>query len=168
MTKKRENIFDLSKIIGKSNDVEVKSVTQDHQTALVGYELVEEDSWDKILSNSHIRYLRTDGKFVNGGFVKSVCRTLDTNGKDTFKIDLVSNFTPKAIKWSIYKGNIDKLWKKIEVVSVVATHNADMTNMKEDMEFLKKSMDSLKIDLQNTKNELMRTVTLIKKLHKIG
>jgi hypothetical protein len=161
----KKDKFDLTKLVNKSNDIEVISQPiQDYQSYLIGYEQVDPVNWDKLLTRSHIRYLRTDGKFVRGGYVKAISRVLDSENKPTFKIEITSDFTPKAIFWSIYKGNIATLWKKIEMTPMVDT-NA-ITEVKEDIDFLKKKVEMLEIDFQNTKNELLRAVALIKKLYK--
>lgn len=170
MSKKKENIFDLTQLINKSNDVEVKNIntTSDNSQLLQGYEIVPQAQWDKIPYRTHIRYLRTDGQMRKGGYINAVTHTIDKDGKDTIKFDMVSNFTPTAIKWPLYEGSVDKIWKRVDApVAQQSTSAADLGEIKEDIVYCKKSIDLIKQEVQKISNELVRTINLIKKLHNI-
>ena len=140
----------------------------DMDKLLIGYEILSPEFWDKIQYGTHIRYLRTDGTMRNGGFVKSTVHTLDLDGKDTIKIELASNLS-NGKTWSIYKGNTEKIWKKIEnnVQMPAQINSAEMNEMKEDIERLKKYIQTMQAEMQQTKNENMRILKLIKSLHKL-
>ena len=74
--KKPENIFDLTAIVGIQKEEEIKKksalITDDEQKALIrDYIEVNKDEWSIIPSNTHIRYLRKDGAFRRGGFIKN-------------------------------------------------------------------------------------------------
>lgn len=168
-----ENIYDLSKIGGQIDDIKVDANTSkyDQDALLVGYTLVPPDKWSNVSSGSHIRYLRKDGEFRKGGIVTAVYATKDTEGNDTIKFDLISNYGPTAVKWSIYKGSIEKIWAKEEnrSVSPVASPrvNTDVSDMKKDMVFCRNAIEDLRKEIQKITNEQMRTIVLIKKLHNI-
>lgn len=170
----KQNIFNLSKMMPKSVDVEVtnssSATSEIEQDALLhNYELIDPANWHKLPFRAHIRYLRKDGAFRKGGFVKAVTQTQDLEGKETIKIDLVANFTPNAVSWSIFKGSIDKLWKKIDMTGdtpLVSNVNIEQINeIKEDITFCKNSIEQIKKELQKMSNEQIRTIMLIKKMH---
>lgn len=156
----------LEKLIGKSNDVEVGDNTLNSEKLLEGYEQVNPELWDKLMLNTHVRYLRTDGNMRAGGFVKSIVHTLDLDGKDTIKIELSASLAPNAKSWSIFRNNIDKLWKKTsQIAPTVVDYSSDINNNKKNIEYLRKDLEGTKRDLQQVKNDLQRTINLIKKLH---
>ncbi len=168
----KENIFDLSKILASTNnDIEVTNDSNKKTNdLLVGYKLLDPSEWDKIPYKSHIRYMRTDGELKKGGYVMATVHTTDLEGKPTIKIDLVSGFLPKAIKWSIYKGNINKIWVKIESAEQTSqtTPQIDLTPIKADIVFCKQSIEQINKKLQQMENENKRILMLIKKLHNIN
>lgn len=173
----KENIFDLSKLIAsKSNDLEVTTPISDfNDKMLSGYTLVEPDEWEKLPYACHIRYLRTDGVFRKGGYVKSVTHTKDLNEVDTIRIDLVANFTPNAIAWSLYKGSVDKIWKRIEPNTMLSTttnintntNKDDVITLKKEIEFMKKEIEFIKKELQKMNNDSISVLQLVKSLHDI-
>ncbi len=162
-----DNIFDLSKLVPQSSDIEVKH----EQVELTdNYELVEKENWDKIPYKTYIRYLRKDGSLRKGGFVKAIWKTKDNSGHDTLKIDLVSGFGFNGTEWSIYSTSVEKIWKRKENMTEIEQpiiRNTEIEDMKEEIQYVKKSIDNIKKELQNIKNEQMRIVQLIKKLHNI-
>ena len=156
----------LEKLVGKSNDVEVGDNKLDTEKLLVGYELVNPELWDKLHLNIHIRYLRTDGNMRAGGYVKSVVHPEDLEGKDTIKIELSSSLAPNSKTWSIYKNNIDKLWKRTNMAApTIVDYSGEIANNKKNNEYLRKDLENTKRELQQVKNDLQRTINLIKKLH---
>jgi len=166
MPPKDSKKYTLEKLIGKSNDVEVGDNSLNMEKLLVGYELVNPELWDKLLLDTHIRYLRTDGNMRAGGYVKSVVHTLDLEGNDTIKIELSPSLAPTAKSWSIYKNNIDKLWKKSNsAITPQVDYSGEIANNKKTIDYLKKDLESTKRELQQVKNDLQRTINLIKKLH---
>ena len=166
MPPKENKKYTLEKLIGKSNDVEVGDNNLNIEKLLVGYELVNSELWDKLLLDTHIRYLRTDGNMRAGGYVKSVVHTLDLEGNDTIKIELSPSLSTAAKSWSIYKNNIDKLWKKSNsAIPTQVDYSGEIANTKKTIDYLKKDLESTKRELQQVKNDLQRTINLIKKLH---
>lgn len=156
----------LEKLIGKSNDVEVGDSKLDTEKLLVGYEIVNPESWDKLLLNTHVRYLRTDGNMRAGGYVKSVVHTVDLEGKDTIKIELSASLAPNSKSWGIYAGSIRKLWKKTNMAApTTVDYSGEIANNKKTIEYLRNDLESTKRELQQVKNDLQRTINLIKKLH---
>jgi hypothetical protein len=167
-----ENIFDLSKIGGIANDIQVEpvsSISYDQNALLQGYNMVSIEKWANITSGSHIRYLRKDGEFRKGGYITSIINTQDNEGINTIKFDLVSNYSPTAIKWSLYRGSIDKIWVKesAPVLPPQPRDNTELLELKMDIKLCKDAIESIKKELQKINNEQMHTVSIIRKLHNI-
>lgn len=164
---------DLTKFIPKSNDIELSNKmenTIDTEALLIGYTEVPREQWVSIPYKSHIRYLRNDGKMVKGGYVVSLINIIDKNGKNTIKIDIVSNMNqPNALNWSIYGTSIDKIWKQN------TTGNKDNIELQNLQTKLTKAMDiiselkeknSLIIEeIQRIKNENNRIIQMVIKLN---
>jgi hypothetical protein len=178
-----ENIYDLSKLnIAYSQNTNGGEVANSYSTLLKGYELVDRAVWDKIPRRSHIRYLRTDGKFVKGGFVTSISHTTGIDGKHTFMINLASNLSFNNAKpWSIYQNNIEKIWKKIDtgIPDIQSQQQPQQQSQPyaqsvslEEFNELKEKVDKyeeyfrhIKIDMQRIKDEASSIVKVIKTFH---
>ncbi len=169
MAKKKSNIYDLSKLVNPSQDVEVKTTgpTDNWDSSLHGYELVLENEWEHIPYGTHIRYLRKDGAFRKGGYIKAIWRQKDSKGIDTIKMDLVNGFGTNNTSWSIYLNNIDKIWKKIDQSMEVSHNDSKLFEIKEEVEFLRAENQYIKKELQNLGNEQRKILMLIKKLHNL-
>ena len=151
-------------------------VIAEESPLLEGYDLMPKENWSGIQLQSHIRYKRLDtGELRKGGYLVNISNTQDQDNNNTIKFDLVSNFRPDAVKWSIYATSIEKIWVRQEMpselsIDLTATQN-EIKNIKEQIEMLKKVIQKINTDLQNRfqkiEDEQMRTVMLIKKLHKI-
>lgn len=175
---KKENIYDLSKLVIMENEEELKKESTeitsiDQDKLLENYVEVASDGWEKIPKNTHIRYLRKDGNFRRGGFVKA--SWVSSYGKDKGKksLQLSSNMSYKSTKWTIVIDDIDKIWKKnisIDGSGVPDDYN-DMKNMIKAnavaMEHLSKVVEQVKIDNTRLANDQTRTLNLIKRLHNI-
>jgi hypothetical protein len=137
---------------------------------LEGYQIINPIYWDKIPYQSHIRYLRTDGKFIKGGFIIAVVNDFDQNNAPTLRFDLISNLNSKPVKWSVYKGNIAKIWIKSDeaVAPQMSLPPTPIDKTKEELDYLKQSVDQMRQKMQQMENELIRTLRLIKKLHNIN
>lgn len=170
------NIFDLTQLGSTSitddanNEVKVADggavKLVDKESLLSDFKLVDPAEWDKLQYRQMIRYEKTNGEFKKGGFVTGTVQTLDLAGNPTLKIDLISSFKPNAIKWSIYKNNVAKIWAKVNE-NAPAMPSIDITALQEDISFLKKIVEQLQVKQQNLENENTRLVKLVKKLHNI-
>ena len=178
---KKENIFDLTKLVSMENEEELKKTSTeissgDQDKLLENYVEVPQEDWDKIPKKTHIRYLRKDGNFRRGGFVRAnyVSSYGDNKGKKS--IQLASNMSyTKAAKWTISLDEIDKIWKKnISDISgssgnITDTQINDMNNTiknnTELIEHLTKVVEQLKIDNARISNDQTRLLNLIRKLH---
>jgi hypothetical protein len=167
----KENIFDLSKIVPKSNEVEVKEneIKSGSELNDMEYDLVDKSDWDKIPHKSYIRYEKADGTITKGGYVKSIYKKKDD--PSYIKIDMVTNFSQNNLEWTIYAKNLNKIWKKknyeIDVTKNNSSENVNYLEMAEEIDICKQSIDHLKKEMQKMTNEQIRTLNLIKKLHKI-
>jgi hypothetical protein len=181
MSKKgeKESIFNLSTIGAHQNDTQVKEIPAEDNPLLKNYKLVPKDEWANIQPRSHIRYKRLDtGELRRGGYLVKVTPDQDQELHDTLKFDLVSNFKPDAVKWSVYAGSIEKIWVKPDigfppVIMDLTEIKNDIKYCKEQIELLRSSMQKMNMEqiesrFQKIADEQMRTVILIKKLHKIN
>ena len=176
------NMFDLASIIGIQNEQEIKQasaiVSADEQKQLLqNYEEIDVNKWSDIQPPVHIRYLRKDGAFRRGGFVKNVWVGINGNTKGKKCIQLSSSmyYTYKTTKWTVCFDDIDKIWRKKEVFSVGTNekniispevHNT-IQSSKESIEYLTRTVDQLKIEIAKINNEQTRMVNLIKKIYNI-
>ena len=170
-----ENIFDLSKIVSSTNDIEISN-NNSPENLLDGYELVPHSDWVNLKYNTHIRYLNKDGAMRRGGFVKKIWSKTDKMGAIYLVIDLVANFAKNGSSWSISSNKVEKIWKKIgsgsNEINIVSSKydnisNSELETIKEDIEYCKGSIQHMIAEIQNLKNEQLRIVELIRKLHNI-
>jgi hypothetical protein len=163
----KENIFDLSKLVSTTNDVEISHTEGIRENALKNYEPVPQEEWVNIPYNSHIRYLNKDGSFRMGGFVQRISKSIDKKNDEVVKIELTSSYGGKTTQWAIVSTKVAKIWKKISFDVEVERPKADLEMLKEDIAFCKESIRHISTELQKMKNEQIRIVELIKKLHKL-
>jgi hypothetical protein len=158
-----ENIFDLSALVSIEKDIEVKKYSTSEATQsnlLKQYNEVPQAEWRDITPGTHVRYLRKDGQFRKGGYVKNLWSAASGARKGEMLIQLGNNQSFRAKKWQVFLDDIDKIWaKKYEREGVVADT--------ETMDHLKKTVNQLKVDVAKLTNEQQRVVNLIKKLHGI-
>ncbi len=175
----KENIFDLSKLVSDTNDVEIKEDSPEASALLSGYVLLSESEWENIVPRTHIRYLNKDGTMRKGGFVSKIWRKKDAKGKSYILIDLVGNYGKNSTKWTISSSKVEKIWKKegseyedITVkespsIAANATSSKELKDMKEELDYCKESIRFLTSEIQKIKNEQARTLEImIKKLSK--
>lgn len=172
-----ENIFDLTKLVAIQNEEQIKketpAISSDKQAQLlIDYEELPKTEWESIPKTIHIRYLRKDGKFRSGGYVRNIW--IDAYGKHKGRkcIQLASAIAYKAPKWSICIDDIDKIWKKSGFDNIAQpSPSVDISGIKtntESITYLTNSLEQLKINMTRLQNEQRRTLDLIKKIHKIG
>ncbi len=177
-----ENIFDLTKLVEIQHEEQVKKDAllvspEDQARMLTGYDEVPRSEWDTIPKDFHVRYLRKDGNFRRGGYVRNTWISASGKRKGSTCIQLAGSSNFKATSWVVCFDDIDKLWKKNanaqpqQVANAVpAQAMADVSGIKtntESIEYLTKSIDQIKINMTRLQNEQTRIVNLIKKLHHI-
>jgi hypothetical protein len=186
----KQNIFDLSKLVPKSNDIEIENTYSGNANngntdeLLVGYTEVPKDKWINIPYKSHIRYLRTDGKFVKGGFILSLVNMSDKAGIPTIKINITSTLNKQnSSNWSVYATSIDKIWKQNydetnpnnltnpNNVGLEGSSN-EVANLKtklnqaiEEINQLNKKNNAIIAELQRLKNDQTRMIQMISKIN---
>ena len=76
-----------------------------NQDELQGYEEVPAGEWMNIEPRSYIRYEKSNGQLVRGGFVisKSIEKKV---------IYLQGDLSPTSLKWTVTTDSITRLWKK--------------------------------------------------------
>lgn len=152
----KRKVYDLSKLAPKSKDIEVKKDNENQEQLLVDYEDVSPEKWSKLAYGTHIRYLRKDGTFRRGGFIKAIWVS-----DGIIKIDLASSMIPTANNWRIVSNTIDKIWMKKTERGLEQNY----TEIKDDVEYCKKSIEFLKREIQKINNEMLRVVAFLKKRH---
>jgi hypothetical protein len=173
------NIFDLTALVGVQNEQELKktvnTVTIDEQEKMLqDYEEIPSTDWSTITPSTHVRYLRKDGAFRRGGFVKNSWIGLYGTSKGKKCLQLSSTQSYKSAKWTICFDDIDKIWqKKIELTrfneknTISPEMCTTIQSNKESVEYLVRTVEQIKIDVSKINNEQTRIINLIKKLHNI-
>lgn len=173
------NIFDLTALVGVQNEQELKKTVNtvtinEQEKMLQNYEEVDSTEWAAIVPSTHVRYLRKDGAFRRGGFVKNSWVGLYGASKGKKCLQLSSAQSYKSTKWTICLDDIDKIWqKKLNIVdegeknTISPVLHTTINANKESVEYLIRMVDQLKIDISKINNEQTRIVNLIKKLHHI-
>jgi hypothetical protein len=172
---KNNNIFDLTKLIPIEKEEEIKKnyavITEaDREKLLTGYIEVEESDWGSIAMNSHVRYLRKDGAFRRGGYVKG--HWIGTYGPKQGKncIQMINNLSGyKPTTWNICIADIASIWIREDAPKNLYNIDSSTTTneQSESVEFLTNQVGQLKIDMTRMNNEQKRIINLIKKLHGI-
>lgn len=163
----------------EKNNTQINEISAEDSPLLKGYELVKKNNWANIQIRSHIRYKRIDtGELRRGGYLIQVIPDIDQEGDQTLKFDLISNFRPDGVKWSVYAKSIEKIWVKPNINPLQVT--MDLTELKNDIKYCKEQIELIRLSIQKINidkienrfqkidDEQMRTVILIKKLHKIN
>lgn len=127
------------------NDDDIKQL-------LIGYDLIPESEWTKIKSKSHIRYIKSDGSFARGGFVKNHFIRDNING-----IYLENSLGANNVGWAITLNNISKIWKKrtaddikfINLEEKIMHTSADTLSIESRLDILEIENKQLKNDIQN-------------------
>jgi hypothetical protein len=170
-TVNKTNVYDLSTLVDVENDIEIKKKENtkiDRDKLLKGYEEVPRTKWDSMTHGDHIRYLRKDGLFRKGGFIKNTWVGLSGINKGKNVIQLCNNMSYNAIKWTIQFDNLDKIWKKKNNIYSMPADNKDVIDSnKESIEYMKTKLEQFSVDIAKINNEQQRIVNLIKKLHNI-
>jgi hypothetical protein len=163
------NIFDLSRIAGPSNDTETSVERVDEEKLLLGYQLLTSNEWKTISIGSSIRYLRKDGSFRKGGIVQGVWVSPDKSGKSIVKIDLSAGYNKYQNNWSITSDKIEKIWiKKLANTATSFAANEEINDLKEKIKLMEDIIAQLTKEMQRMHNEHTKMIQLIKKLHNIN
>lgn len=91
-----KNIFDITKG-GSKKKVSNKYSKDEVKDLLVGYTSVQPNNWGDLEKGTHIRYIRTNGKFVRGGFVVGY-----TNVGDDKAINLENGFNTASAGYTFW------------------------------------------------------------------
>lgn len=179
-----DNIFDLTKLVSMENEeqihIEKNIINETDQTKLLkDYIEVDKNDWDKMPKNTHIRYLRNDGLFRKGGFVKNMWINSQGVNQGTKYIQLSSNITYKSQKWTVAINDINKIWKKNKSELLISNNNENLDEINkkinniqnnieknnENIDYLLKMLDQLKLSVKNTQNDQHRVMNLVKQMH---
>jgi hypothetical protein len=175
---KNENPYDLTRLVPIEKEEEIKKsysiITEsDRDKLLAGYSEVDEIDWGNIDMNAHIRYLRKDGAFRRGGYVKGhwIGTYGPKKGRNCIQmINNLSGYNPKT--WNVCVDDITTIWIREDsqknIGNIGNTSSSSKANdQSESIEFLTNQMEQLKIDMTRINNEQKRIINLIKKLHGI-
>ena len=156
----KDNIFDLTKQTPKTKFVKRKpEISKEEQEKLLqGYIQIPEEQWGNVKKYWHIRYERNGGQFRRGGFVNTVWRSTNKDGKEKLFIKLVTKPYEAPNKdtnpyWVLQLAEVSKIWRRI-------TNSEKNTNSSSNME-------ALKLEIQELRDKQNRILALIKKLHGI-
>jgi hypothetical protein len=135
------------------------------------FEFVESVEWTFLTQGTRICYLRTDGKFVKGGYIQSISYTNDTDGNQTFYFTLNPIIHSNTARpWNIYQNNIAKLWKKRQNIDQIVESTPQQQYVTiEEYNDLKTRYDEyfrhVKADYQKLNNDMIEIVKVIKYFH---
>ena len=104
-----KNIFDLTKG-GSKKKTSNKYKKDEVKDLLVGYINIQPNQWGDLDKGTHIRYIRTNGKFVRGGFVVGY-----TNIGEDRALNIENGFnaaSPGYAFWTIRLNLIKALFAK--------------------------------------------------------
>ena len=177
-----DNIFDLTKLVSLENEEQVeieKNIIneEEREKLLKNYTEVERGNWEQIQKNTHIRYLRNDGLFRRGGFIKNIWINSYGANQGNKCIQLASTMTYKAQKWTVSINDINKIWKKNDNELLQTTDNTNLLTKKinllsenveknkDNVDYLLKVTEQLKVSLKQTQNDQQRIMNLVKQIH---
>lgn len=117
-----KNPFDLDKGRKAGPELELKGkiyTSEEQRELLDGYVEIPREFWGLISFGAHVRYVRKDGRFLPGGFVKKnphifVPQSSTTGEAQTF-IQLQNSFFPKSkgyVDWNLNYDDIGHLYEK--------------------------------------------------------
>jgi hypothetical protein len=126
---------------GKPPAVTGKKYTKsDISDLLVGYVSIAEKKWEALDHGSHIRYIRTDGRFVRGGFITGYSKQ---NGRQMLTLANGFNATAKGYTmWTIGLNSIKQLYvkksavpsnKRVDATPHIVTENAALRKIITDL-----------------------------------
>lgn len=82
-----------------------KTYTQSEKKSLLdNYSVLPKSKWSTMVFGQHLRYLRTDGRFVRGGFL---IEYFERDGKKTIR--LANGFTPHQKGYATWAIALDQL-----------------------------------------------------------
>lgn len=139
--------------------------------------LIPSDKWESIPINSNICYIKKDGKFVKGGYVKLIY----TKNEKLFlvysnKLDKYNN--DKYYKeFTINLASIDKIYKKIDQSAImeyeIIKNNinkviTEFSTKLEKLDNIFNKIDDIEKKIVKLETNHYKIVKLIKKLHNIN
>lgn len=133
------------------------------RTFLTGYIEVPRIKWADIPVSSHIRYLKSDGSFVRGGFVCN--HWLNKDGKQF--IHVANNFkknAPGYKTWPVAHENVAKMYKKPDAKSgiemdVVRSKTAEIIGQ---INKIVDAVKSIKRDVARNENDIKKIMMRLK------
>jgi hypothetical protein len=134
---------------------------------LENYEEVSEGGWNQINSGTHVRYQKTGGAFMRGGFVGStyISNKEKTRGNKMMKLTTA----PGGGKdWTINLSGNEKMWKNVKFQSKETPAVVIDGGIKQTTDNLQNKLEQIEIELTRISNEQKRIIALIKKLHNIN
>jgi hypothetical protein len=118
-----------------------KYSTTDINKLLKGYKSIPTALWDGLGYGTHVRYIRTDGRFVRGGFVSGY---IESNGRKLINIANGFNASVKGYSaWTISLNSIKTLYIK-ENVNVTRSTNTDLKDIISNLQKRLKTLESKK------------------------
>lgn len=146
---------------------------------LKNFILIPKDQWKTIPVNSYISYIKEDGKFVKGGFVKLIFNKNNTNSENESeyliygtKIDKYNN--DKYYKeFTINLSNIKDIYKRIEQSAIIEYQiiknniNKVIAEVNNKIEEVVNKLSTIDKKINKLEDNHYKTLKLIKNLHNI-
>jgi hypothetical protein len=158
-------------IIKKNNKNELTE--EEKKEYLKNSILIPKEQWLTLPVNSFISYIKNDGKFIKGGFIKLIFKKKE---KDyliySSKLDKYNN--DKYYKeFTINLENIKEIYKKIDSSAIIEYQiiktniNNFLDKFKTDIHNIYNKIEDLNIKINKIEDNNKKTIKLIKNLHGI-
>ena len=128
ITKKEDGEI-IVRVKKESDSKHVKYSDDDIAKLLKDYKSIPSTAWGSLSYGTHIRYVRTDGRFVRGGFVSGYIKS---NDKTLINISNGFNASIKGYSaWSIALDSIKYIYVKssVNVTLTKPEENGDLKNI---------------------------------------
>ena len=115
--KNKVNQTQSTQLSNKSKFKATSFDSEDVNKMTQGYKIVQENQWQTLPKNTHVRYLLKSGKFRRGGFIQN---TYLQHGKVFFMLQTnpVGDSGQKNIKWPVAFEDLQTLYQRDSVVSI--------------------------------------------------
>lgn len=152
-----------------------KEITEDEiKEFLKNSILIPKDQWNSLPVNSFISYVKNDGKFIKGGYIKLIFQKKDNDYMIySTKLDKYNNDRYYK-EFTINLNNIKEIYKKIESSAIIeykiikTNINNILDQFKLQINEISNKVDELDKKIIKLEDNNKKTIKLIKNLHNIS
>lgn len=152
-----------------------KEITEDEKKEFLKNSiLIPSDQWNSLPVNSFISYVKNDGKFIKGGYIKLIFQKKD-NDYIIYSTKLDKYNNDRYYKeFTINLNNIKEIYKKIESSAIIeykiikTNINNILDQFKSQINEISNKVDELDKKIIKLEDNNKKTIKLIKNLHNIS